>query len=138
MLKGTDDQSPLSPCDPPTIHHNAHPPKPSGTERWMFTCILCIFFRMIHESMLFHVFTSITPSYIEYSSVSTLISPSETVLSVFFVSALDRFLLTKNLVLPLLSVNVCIGGLSPSYIPLLLKLLLRGLSCLILFSPAVI
>ena len=57
----------------------------------------CIFFRMI-ESVLFHVFTY--PSYIEYSSVLTFISPSETVLSVFFVSALDRFLLTKNLVFP--------------------------------------
>jgi len=57
----------------------------------------CIFFRII-ESVLFHVFTY--PSYIEYSSVLTFISPSETVLSVFFVSSLDRFLLTKNLVFP--------------------------------------
>jgi len=51
---------------------------------------LCIFFRMIHESVLFHVFfPSITHSYIGYSSVLTFISPSETVLSIFFVSSLD-------------------------------------------------
>jgi len=34
------------------------------------------------------------PSYIEYSSVLTLISPPATILSVFFISSLDRPLLT--------------------------------------------
>ena len=47
---------------------------------------LCIFFRMIHEYVLFNVFPSITHSYIGYSSVLTFISLSETVLSIFFVS----------------------------------------------------
>jgi len=75
---------------------------------------------MIRESVLFHDFPLYYPLYIEYSSVLTLISPSATVLSVFFISSLDSFLLTKNLVFPLLSVNAYTGGLSPSYVyPLL-------------------
>ena len=46
------------------------------------------------------------------------LSHPQRLLSVFFVSSLDKFLLTKNLVSPLPS-NVCTGGLSPSYVPLL-------------------
>ena len=45
------------------------------------------------------------------------LSHPQRLLSVFFVSSLDRVLLTKNLVSPLPS-NVCTGGLSPSYVPL--------------------